>query len=81
MNKARGEGQMEGITKMKNVGYDLWAGFRDGARRDVSSFSRAQAAVGCWLSATFSRMMMMMMMLSVYEDSLFFFFNLQWDER
>lgn len=43
-------------------------------------------AVGCWLSATFSRMMMMMaMMLSVYEDvspSLsFFFFNLQWDER
>lgn len=42
----RGEGQMEGITKMKNVGCDLRAGFRDGARRDVSSFSRAQTAVG-----------------------------------
>lgn len=46
MNEARGEGQMEGITKMKNVGCDLRAGFRDGARRDVSFFSRAQTAVG-----------------------------------
>lgn len=82
MNKARGEGQMEGIAEMKNVSYDLWAGFGDGAGRRcfiLLSVRKQPSAVGCGLSATFSRMMMtVVMMVSVYEDvslslSLFFF--------